>query len=51
VRTGHHCAQPTLQRYGLTQTVRPSLAMYNTREEVDFLVKTILNGLKSLRHG
>jgi cysteine desulfurase / selenocysteine lyase len=38
VRAGHHCAQPILRRYGLEAAVRPSLAMYNTRAEVDLLV-------------
>jgi len=38
VRAGHHCAQPTLRRYGLESAVRPSLAMYNTCAEVDQLV-------------
>jgi cysteine desulfurase/selenocysteine lyase len=37
VRAGHHCAQPILRRFGLEATVRPSLAFYNTREEVDCL--------------
>jgi len=41
VRTGHHCAQPILRRFGLESTVRPSLAFYNTHEEVDLLVKTV----------
>jgi cysteine desulfurase / selenocysteine lyase len=41
VRVGHHCAQPTLRRYGLTQAVRPSLAFYNTYEEIDRLIATI----------
>ena len=41
VRAGHHCAQPSLQRYGLTGTVRPSLAFYNTREELDTLVEVL----------
>ncbi|MGZ5049555.1 MAG: family 2A encapsulin nanocompartment cargo protein cysteine desulfurase [Methylobacter sp.] len=41
VRTGHHCAQPILRRFGLESTVRPSLAFYNTHEEVDHLVKTV----------
>jgi cysteine desulfurase / selenocysteine lyase len=41
VRAGHHCAQPVLRRYGLTATVRPSLAFYNTYEEVDLLVATL----------
>jgi len=38
VRAGHHCAQPILRRYGLESAVRPSLAMYNTCDEVDLLV-------------
>ena len=38
VRTGHHCAQPILRRFGLESTVRPTLALYNTCEEVDRLV-------------
>jgi len=41
VRSGHHCAQPALRRYGLETTVRPSLALYNTREEIDALVLAI----------
>ncbi|MFA6162691.1 MAG: family 2A encapsulin nanocompartment cargo protein cysteine desulfurase [Methylobacter sp.] len=41
VRTGHHCAQPILRRFGLESTVRPSLAFYNTYEEVDLLVSTV----------
>ena len=41
VRVGHHCAQPILRRFGLESTVRPSLAFYNTHEEVDRLVSTV----------
>ena len=41
VRTGHHCAQPILRRLGLETTVRPSLAFYNTCEEVDRLVAVV----------
>ncbi len=37
VRAGHHCAQPILRRFGLESTVRPSLAFYNTYEEIDRL--------------
>ncbi len=37
IRSGHHCAQPLMRRYGLAATVRASLAFYNTREEVDAL--------------
>ncbi len=38
VRTGHHCCQPLMDRYGIGSTVRASLAMYNTRADVDALV-------------
>ncbi|MCI0596554.1 MAG: aminotransferase class V-fold PLP-dependent enzyme, partial [candidate division Zixibacteria bacterium] len=38
VRTGHHCAQPVMQRFGVPATVRASLAFYNTKEEIDALV-------------
>ena len=41
VRTGHHCAQPILRRFGLEATVRPSLAFYNTCEEVDRFIDVI----------
>lgn len=40
VRSGHHCAQPILRRFGVETTVRPSLAFYNTFEEIDLLVST-----------
>ena len=42
VRTGHHCAQPLMNRLGISGTVRASFALYNTKEEVDALV----NGLR-----
>jgi cysteine desulfurase/selenocysteine lyase len=41
VRAGHHCAQPILRRLGLEQTVRASLAFYNTHQEVDVLVDAV----------
>ena len=41
VRSGHHCAQPILRRFGLESTVRPSLAFYNTYEEIDRLVSVV----------
>jgi cysteine desulfurase/selenocysteine lyase len=41
VRTGHHCAQPILRRFGVETTVRPSLAFYNTFEEIDRLVAVV----------
>ncbi|HXR74935.1 MAG TPA: cysteine desulfurase [Bryobacteraceae bacterium] len=41
VRTGHHCAQPVMDRFGIAATTRASLAFYNTREEVDALIAGI----------
>jgi cysteine desulfurase/selenocysteine lyase len=41
VRAGHHCAEPILHRFGVTATVRPSLAFYNTCEEVDTLAAAL----------
>lgn len=41
VRTGHHCAQPILRRCGVETTVRPSLAFYNTCEEVDRFIQVV----------
>jgi cysteine desulfurase/selenocysteine lyase len=41
VRTGHHCAQPILRRFGVETTVRPSLAFYNTFEEIDRLTAVV----------
>ena len=43
IRTGHHCAMPVMQRFGVPATARASLAFYNTREEVDALVGAIHN--------
>jgi cysteine desulfurase / selenocysteine lyase len=43
VRAGHHCAQPILRRFGVESTVRPSLALYNTCEDIDALVAAIWN--------
>jgi cysteine desulfurase/selenocysteine lyase len=41
VRTGHHCAQPVMERFEVPATSRASFAFYNTREEVDLLVEGI----------
>jgi SufS family cysteine desulfurase len=41
VRASHHCAQPAQRHFGLESTVRPSLAFYNTRDEVDALVRAL----------
>jgi cysteine desulfurase/selenocysteine lyase len=45
VRTGHHCAQPVMDRFGVPATARASLALYNTREDIDRLV----SGLHTVR--
>ncbi len=42
VRSGHHCAQPILRRMGVESTVRPSLAFYNTCDDIDALVAALL---------
>jgi cysteine desulfurase/selenocysteine lyase len=47
VRSGHHCAQPTLRRFGQESTVRPSLALYNNFEDIDAMIAT-LRRLKQL---
>ncbi|NTU94124.1 MAG: cysteine desulfurase [Chlorobiaceae bacterium] len=47
VRTGHHCTQPSLRRFGVEGTVRPSLAFYNTTHEIDRLADTVT----SIRRG
>jgi cysteine desulfurase/selenocysteine lyase len=41
VRAGHHCAQPVLRFFGLEGTVRPSVAFYNTFEEIDLLAAAL----------
>jgi cysteine desulfurase/selenocysteine lyase len=46
VRAGHHCAQPTMDRFGLEATVRPSLALYNTHDEIDQLERAVHRALQ-----
>lgn len=41
VRAGHHCSQPSLRRFGTETTVRPSLSLYNTREELEHLASAV----------
>jgi len=53
VRSGHHCAQPILRRFGLESSVRPSLALYNTHAEIDALaaaVRRIQSGARPNLH-
>ena len=41
VRTGHHCAQPVLRRFGFESSVRPTIALYNSPDDIDALVKVL----------
>ena len=41
IRAGHHCAQPVMERYGIPATARASLAFYNTKEDIDVLIRGI----------
>jgi cysteine desulfurase/selenocysteine lyase len=41
IRAGHHCAQPAMERFGLSSTVRASFGIYNTRTEVDQLAEAL----------
>ena len=49
VRTGHHCAEPVMTRFGIPGTVRASFAMYNTLEEVEVFVKAVRRAAMMLR--
>jgi len=42
VRTGHHCAEPLMQRFNIEGTIRASFSFYNTKEEIDKLYDAIL---------
>ena len=44
IRTGNHCTQPVMDRFGIPDTSRASFALYNTKEEIDILIK----GLKKI---
>jgi cysteine desulfurase / selenocysteine lyase len=48
VRTGHHCAQPLMKRFGISGTTRASLAVYNTKEEIDELIYGLQKAIKML---
>jgi cysteine desulfurase / selenocysteine lyase len=48
VRSGHHCAHPLMQFYGVPATLRASLAFYNTREEIDTFIVALLKVRKLL---
>ena len=49
VRTGHHCTQPLMKRFGIPGTIRASFAMYNTLEEIDVMIHALAKAIKLLR--
>lgn len=49
VRTGHHCTQPIMTHFGIPGTVRASFALYNTKEEIDALVKAVIRAKEMLQ--
>jgi len=51
IRSGHHCAQPLMQRFGVPGTCRISFAPFNTIEEIDFLIESLNKTLKTLSEG
>jgi cysteine desulfurase/selenocysteine lyase len=48
IRTGQHCAQPVMDRFGVVSTARASFAFYNTREDVDALVSAVFKAKELL---
>ena len=49
VRTGHHCAEPTMQRFGTNGVVRASIALYNNKEDIDALVRGVKRAVTMLK--
>jgi cysteine desulfurase/selenocysteine lyase len=48
VRTGHHCAQPLMDKFGIPGTIRASLSIYNTRNDIDRLEEAVLKATQML---
>ena len=48
LRTGHHCAQPIMKFYKIPGTVRASFAFYNTKEEIDIMIKALERAVNML---
>src|SRR5690606_32789542 len=48
VRTGHHCTQPLMDRFGIPGTVRASFAVYNTKKEIDVMITRLRKAIKML---
>jgi cysteine desulfurase/selenocysteine lyase len=49
IRTGHHCTQPLMDRFGINGTARASLALYNTKEEVDYFTASLKKVIEILK--
>ena len=49
IRTGHHCAEPVMTHFGVTGMCRASIGMYNTKEEVDILVRGVERAVMMLK--
>jgi cysteine desulfurase/selenocysteine lyase len=49
IRTGHHCAQPVMDRFKVPATARASLALYNTREDLDALGAAVIKAARMFR--
>jgi cysteine desulfurase / selenocysteine lyase len=49
VRTGHHCCQPLMARFGVTGTTRASVALYNTLDDVSALASAVAKAARMLR--
>ncbi|MBI3509563.1 MAG: cysteine desulfurase [Bacteroidetes bacterium] len=48
VRTGHHCTQPLMEKFGIPGTIRASFALYNTKEEIDHFITALVKSIKML---
>ena len=46
IRTGHHCAMPVMERFGLAATARASFAMYNNKDDIDQLIGGLVHALE-----
>jgi cysteine desulfurase/selenocysteine lyase len=49
VRTGHHCCQPLMKRFGITGTIRASFALYNTQDEINTFAKSLEKAVGMLK--
>ncbi len=49
IRTGHHCAQPLMKRFGIEGTARASFALYNTKAEIDYFISSLQRAIKLLK--